>query len=96
MELVHAITLNLYDSSGCPLSYTSCLYSMCMKRTNIVIDEKLAEEGMALTGIKTYKELVDMALQDLVRRAKQKEILKLKGNLQWEGDLDAMRETRAS
>ncbi len=65
-----------------------------MKRTNIVLDECLVEEGMALTGIKTCKELVDRALHDFVRRAKQRSLLDLRGKIAWEGNLDEMRESR--
>ena len=63
-------------------------------RTNIVIDDSLIKEGMKCTGIKTKRELVDCALRELIARSKRKEILKLKGKLQWEGDLDAMRTQR--
>ncbi|WP_252180293.1 type II toxin-antitoxin system VapB family antitoxin [Endozoicomonas sp. 4G] len=63
-------------------------------RTNIVIDQELMEEAIALTGHKTRKEVVNFALQELVRRARQKELLSLKGKIDWEGNLDGMRETR--
>ena len=65
-----------------------------MKRTNIVLDEELVEKGMRLTGIRTRRELVDLALSELVRRKEQKNILKLKGKIQWEGDLDQLRAHR--
>ncbi|MGH7885388.1 MAG: type II toxin-antitoxin system VapB family antitoxin [Thermodesulfobacteriota bacterium] len=65
-----------------------------MKRTNVVIDEKLLEEGMRVTGLKTYKELIDTALRDLVRREKQLGIRDLRGTIQWEGDLDEIRSLR--
>lgn len=67
---------------------------MCMKRTNIVLDEKLVGKGMSLTGIGTQKALIDYALRELVRRKEQKSILKLKGKIKWEGDLDQMRTNR--
>ncbi len=67
---------------------------MCMKRTNIVLDEKLVGKGMRLTGIGTQKALIDYALRELVRRKEQKNILKLKGKIQWEGDLDELRKNR--
>ena len=35
-------------------------------RTNIVLDEKLTSEAFSLTGIKTKRELVHYALQELV------------------------------
>ncbi|WP_309399168.1 type II toxin-antitoxin system VapB family antitoxin [Cerasicoccus maritimus] len=65
-----------------------------MKRTNIVLDEKLVGKGMRLTGIETQKGLIDYALRELVRRKEQKSILKLKGKIRWEGDLDALRAKR--
>lgn len=67
---------------------------MCMKRTNVVLDEELIGKGMRLTGINTQKDLIDYALRELVRRKEQKRILRLKGKVTWEGDLDQMREAR--
>jgi len=64
---------------------------MCMKRTNIVLDENLIDEGLRLTGLKTQRELIDYALKELVRRKEQKSLLELKGKFQWEGNLDEMR-----
>lgn len=60
-------------------------------RTNIVIDTRLVETGLKLTGLKTRRELVDFALRELVRHEQQKKLLDLKGNIEWEGDLEAMR-----
>ncbi len=65
-----------------------------MKRTNIVIDEKLIKAGLKTTGLKTRRALVDYALRDLLRRESQKKILELKGKVHWEGDLSSMRRGR--
>lgn len=65
-----------------------------MKRTNVELDEKLVSDGMRLTGIRTRKALIDHALKELVRRKGQRSILRLKGRIQWEGDLDEMRRNR--
>ena len=65
-----------------------------MKRTNIVIDEKLIKAGLKTTGLKTRRALVDYALRDLLRRESQKRILELKGKVHWEGDLSSMRKGR--
>lgn len=67
-----------------------------MKRTNIVIDESLVKKGLKATGLKTRRELVDYALRELLRRESQKKILELKGNVIWQGDIDAMRKRRVS
>jgi Arc/MetJ family transcription regulator len=60
-------------------------------RTNIVIDDELMAEAMAASGARTKREVVEEALQLLVRLRRQRDLLKLKGKIQWEGDLDAMR-----
>ena len=65
-----------------------------MKRTNIVLDEKLVRAGLKATGMKTRRALVDHALRELVRREKQLGLLALKGKVRWEDDLDQMRNTR--
>ena len=64
------------------------------KRTNIVLDEDLVEAGLKATGLKTRKDLVNYALQDLLRREAQKKILSLRGKVLWEGDLSEMRQGR--
>ncbi len=62
-------------------------------RTNIVLDKQLLDEALQSTGIKTRRELLDYALRELVRHKQQRRLLDLKGKIQWEGDLDAMRTT---
>jgi len=63
-------------------------------RTNIDIDEKLIEEARRVTGLSTKKAIVERALEELVRREREREILNYFGKLKWEGDLDAMRQGR--
>ncbi len=63
-------------------------------RTNIVLNTRLVKAGLKTTGLKTRRELVDFALRELLRREQQKELLALKGKIEWEGDLDEMRESR--
>lgn len=65
-----------------------------MKRTNIVLDDSLVSRGLKLTGLKTRRDLVHHALQQLVRRESQKGLLKLKGRVDWDGDLSEMRRMR--
>ena len=61
------------------------------KRTHIALDADLIEQGLRVTGLKTQRELVDFALRELLRRENQKKLLELKGQVEWEGDLAAMR-----
>jgi len=67
-----------------------------MKRTNIVLDDKLVDDCMKATGIKTQKALIDHALQELLRRENQTKILELKGKIHWEGNLDEWRQGHLS
>ncbi len=67
---------------------------MCMKRTNLVLDEKLLDEATRLSGERTYARTVERALRDFVRRAKARRILELAGSGLWEGDLATVREDR--
>jgi Arc/MetJ family transcription regulator len=64
---------------------------MCLMRTNIVIEDALMHEAMALSGIKTKKETVEAGLKLLVKLKKQERLKSLRGKLKWEGDLEAMR-----
>lgn len=66
-----------------------------MSRTNIDIDDALVKEAMKLTRKKTKKDLVNFAVEELVRREKRKKLLELEGRVDWTGELDEMRNTRA-
>jgi Arc/MetJ family transcription regulator len=60
-------------------------------RTNIVIDDKLMEDTLRATGLKTKREAVELGLRTLLRLRKQEAIRRFRGKLSWQGDLDAMR-----
>ena len=65
-----------------------------MARTNIVIDDRLIREARKLTGLKTKRELVNRALEVLVRTEARKGILRYRGSGIWKGDLNASRRNR--
>ena len=60
-------------------------------RTNIVIDDELMKDALSATGLKTKRETVKEGLRLLVLLQKQSEIRKLRGKMEWQGDLEAMR-----
>jgi Arc/MetJ family transcription regulator len=62
-----------------------------MKRTNLVLDEEVLEEATRLSGQRTYSATVNLALAELVRRARAGKLLELAGSGLWEGELAAMR-----
>ena len=63
-------------------------------RTNIVIDDKLMAEALKATGLRTKREAVELGLRTLLRLGRQDEIRRLRGRLDWQGDLDRMRRDR--
>jgi len=60
-------------------------------RTNIVIDHKLMRGTLRATRLKTKREAVDRARRTLLLPIRQAEIRRLRGKLDWQGDLAAMR-----
>ena len=60
-------------------------------RTNIEIDDKLMNDTLKLTGLKTKHEAEELGLKTLLRLRKQEQIKRFRGKLDWQGDLNAMR-----
>ena len=60
-------------------------------RTNIEIDDRLMKDTLKITGLKTKREVVDLALKELLRLEKQEGFRKLRGKIDWQGDLEDMR-----
>ncbi len=60
-------------------------------RTNIDIDDKLMKEAMQATGSPTKKGAVEEGLKLLVQINRQSDLRKLRGAIEWDGDLDKMR-----
>ena len=60
-------------------------------RTNIVIDDKLMSDAIKASGARTKREVVELGLKTLLQLGKQKEIKRLRGKIQWQGNLDALR-----
>ncbi|MGI8783733.1 MAG: type II toxin-antitoxin system VapB family antitoxin [Acidobacteriota bacterium] len=67
-----------------------------MGYTNIDLDDELVKQAMKLSGCRSKKQVIHVALKDFVIREKRKEILQLEGKVRWEGDLDAWRKDRTS
>nr|WP_136249964.1 type II toxin-antitoxin system VapB family antitoxin [Ningiella ruwaisensis] len=62
-------------------------------RTNIVIDDDLMAQAIKATGLQTKKDVVEQGLKLLIERKKQQSIRTLRGKIDWEGNLDEMRES---
>jgi len=65
-------------------------------RTNIVLDDELVKEALRLTGVRTKRELVNVALKELIRSRKKKDLFELTGKLELSENFDhkALRDTR--
>ena len=56
--------------------------------TNLSIDPALIDQALALSGEKTKKAAVTRALQEFIARRKQKRLLELMGQLEWDEGFD--------
>lgn len=61
-------------------------------RTNIVLDEALVNQAFKYAGVKTKKDLVDLALREFVRQHKRADVRALRGK----GLLDPSYDYRAA
>jgi Arc/MetJ family transcription regulator len=60
-------------------------------RTNIELDDALVKQAIKLSRLKTKKDVVHEALRHYVGWMKKKELLDLRGQVKWEGNLKEMR-----
>ena len=65
-------------------------------RTNIVLDEELVQEAFGLTDARTKRELVELALRELIRIRRKKNLAELAGRVRLRDDFDhkELREVR--
>lgn len=60
-------------------------------RTNIDIDDRLMEEAMKSSGLRTKRAAVEEGLRLLIQTRAQASIRKLRGKVKWEGELQRSR-----
>ncbi len=65
-----------------------------MKRTNLVLDEQLLDAAQVAVGLKTYSDVVNLALSELVRRKTFERIDLYASSDVWDGNLAELREDR--
>ncbi len=63
-------------------------------RTNIEIDDKLMRDAMRCSGERTKRAAVEKALRLLVQTHAQGAIRRLRGKVEWEGNLEESRRGR--
>ena len=65
-----------------------------MSRTVVDLRDDLVRKAQKLTGLTKKVEIVNLALERLVKQEELEEVLGLKGKIQWEGDVRKMRRNR--
>ncbi|MDA3797751.1 MAG: type II toxin-antitoxin system VapB family antitoxin [Kiritimatiellae bacterium] len=60
-------------------------------RTTIELPNKLVNDALSLSNVKTKKAVITIALEDFVRKQKIHEIKQFKGKINLNLDLDALR-----
>jgi Arc/MetJ family transcription regulator len=60
-------------------------------RTNIDLDDQLINKALKYSRLSTKKDVVNSALKDFVEKHAKLEMLKMRGSVAWEGDLEEMR-----
>lgn len=70
------------------------VYTHSMSRTNIELDDDLIRKAAKLTHLKTKRQIVQKALDSLVKAEQRKAMLRYYGSGIWEGDLKSMRRNR--
>ena len=71
------------------------VYSMCMTRTNVDIDDEDFAEVMRRYELATKREAINFALRTLAAEPASVEEARALRGTGWEGDLDQMRSDRA-
>jgi len=60
-------------------------------RTNIEIDDRLMRRAMRTSKVRTKRATVEAGLRLLIQTRAQTSIRRLRGKIQWDGDLESSR-----
>ena len=63
-----------------------CIRRCIDMRTNIVLDDKLIERALKISGLRTKKDLITIALKEFVRNRSRLDIRQLKGKINFRDD----------
>jgi Arc/MetJ family transcription regulator len=82
IDTIASVRLSL-SAPLCKLSHTEAHMA-----TNLAIDPDLLERALQVSGERTKKAAVTMALQEFIARRQQKRVLDLMGKLEWDQSYD--------
>ena len=60
-------------------------------RTTLNIDDEALGEAMRYAEGRNKTQVINEALRDYARLRRRRELLALRGTIQWDGDIDALR-----
>ena len=63
--------------------------------TNLAIDPRLLDEALAVSGMRTKKEAVTVALQEFIARRAQAKLVDSFGTLDWDESYDYKQDRRS-
>jgi Arc/MetJ family transcription regulator len=63
-------------------------------RTHVDLDEKLLTQVVQMGAFPSKKAAIQAALSEFVKTLKRRQLLALRGQILWQGDLDQLRATR--
>jgi Arc/MetJ family transcription regulator len=86
-------TMYIIHATSCSCNASSDVQCRTMK-THIELDDELLEEVFQLGGFATKKAAVNTALAEYAKMLKRRELLAMRGQVRWEGDLAALRADR--
>ena len=68
------------------------MYNSPTMRTNVEIDESKIDKIRDLNqNLRTKKEIIDIALSELINTMRRQQLRNMRGKGGWDGDLDQMR-----
>ena len=65
-------------------------------RTNIDIDDELLQAAMEISQLKVKKATIELALREYINMMRRRDLLTLRGQVEWIGDLNQMRTDNTS
>lgn len=60
-------------------------------KDDLLINEKLIEEAINVTGLQNKQEVIELGLKTLIKLKQQEKIKNYRGKLQWDGNLEELR-----
>lgn len=63
-------------------------------RTTLNIDDEALTAALEVAPGRTKTEVINEALREFARRKRRKQLLAYRGKVEWEGDIDQLRERR--